>query len=102
MRRPVRLHIKATESSSAATIHNEKMTAVAISIVQAACEQPNRIRASPATVAGARPLLRLLPVGGDSFRFTTKRLREFRLNRGNGFVPICKAASGTAKIVTTG
>ena len=36
MRRPVRLHIKATESSSAATIDNEKMTAVAISIVQAA------------------------------------------------------------------
>jgi hypothetical protein len=36
-------------------------------------------------------MLRLLPVGGDSFRFTDKtRLREFRLNRGNGFVPICK------------
>jgi hypothetical protein len=35
--------------------------------------------------------LRLLRVGGDSFRFTGKtRLREFRLNRGNGFIPICK------------
>ena len=36
-----------------ATIHNEKMMAAAISIVHAACEQPHRIRAIPATVAGA-------------------------------------------------
>jgi hypothetical protein len=35
-----------------ATIHNEKATAVAISIVQAACEHPHRISASPATVTG--------------------------------------------------
>jgi hypothetical protein len=35
-----------------ARIHNEKMTAAAISIVHAACEQPHRISASPATVTG--------------------------------------------------
>jgi hypothetical protein len=35
------------------TIHSEKMTAVAISIVHAASEQPHRIRAIPATVTGA-------------------------------------------------
>jgi len=36
-----------------ATIHNEKMMAAAISIAHAACEQPHRMRAIPATVAGA-------------------------------------------------
>jgi hypothetical protein len=35
-----------------ARIHNEMMAA-AISIVYAACEQPHRIRAIPAIVAGA-------------------------------------------------
>jgi hypothetical protein len=35
------------------TISKEKMTAVVISIVHAACEQLHRIRAIPATVAGA-------------------------------------------------
>jgi hypothetical protein len=35
------------------TIHNEKMMAANISIVHAACEQPHRIKAIPATVAGA-------------------------------------------------
>jgi hypothetical protein len=36
-----------------APIHNEKMTAATISIAHAACEQPHRISASPATVEGA-------------------------------------------------
>jgi hypothetical protein len=36
-----------------ATIHNEKMMAAAISIVQASCGQPHRIRVIPATVTGA-------------------------------------------------
>jgi hypothetical protein len=35
-----------------ATIHNEKTTAVAISIAHAACEQPHRISTSLATVTG--------------------------------------------------
>jgi hypothetical protein len=36
-----------------AEIHNEKIMAAAISIAHAASEQPHRMRATPATVAGA-------------------------------------------------
>ena len=36
-----------------AIIHNEKIMAVAISIVHAACEQPHLMSAIPATVTGA-------------------------------------------------
>jgi hypothetical protein len=36
-----------------ATIHNEKTMAAAISIAHAACEQPHRIKAIPATVDDA-------------------------------------------------
>jgi hypothetical protein len=36
-----------------ATIHNDKTTAVAVSIAHAACEHPHLIKNTPATVTGA-------------------------------------------------
>jgi hypothetical protein len=63
-----------------APIQNKKTTAVAISITHAACEHPHQISAIP----GDRHQ------SDGRRRVSETRLRELRLNRGNGFVRTCK------------